>query len=94
MDGKLNPFIIYFNIKRWNTLIALILPFLTISPEQYRESELNRISDIYYFLSINLVQFQVSSVVPYHYFSPLQPVQIFGRKWPYQAIRKPSLWLS
>lgn len=37
MDGKRSPFVIYFNIIRWNTLIALILPFLTISPEQYRK---------------------------------------------------------
>lgn len=80
MDGKPNPFIIYFNIKRWSTLIALILPFLTI-PWSNIGTKLNRISDIYYFLSINLHLFFLKWVVwslKITFF--LQPVQIFGRK--------------
>lgn len=80
MDGKLNPFIIYFDIKWWNTLIALILPFLTI-PWSNIGSKLNRISDIYYFLSINLHLFFLKWVVwslTITFF--LQPVQMFGRK--------------
>lgn len=69
MDGKLDPFIIYFKMKRWNTLIALVLPFLTIPPSSIG-SERNRISDIYYLFEhkSSLVQFQASTVVPYNFF--------------------------
>lgn len=80
MVVEFDPFIIYFSIHSWNTLIALILPFLT-TPVSNIGSEPNRIHDIYYVLSINLHMFHLKWVVwPFTITFSLQPVQIFGRK--------------
>lgn len=80
MDGKLNPFVIYFSIKWWNTLIVLILAFLSIPPSN-TGSELNRISDIYCFFNINLHMLYLKWVVWSLAITFLfQPFQIFEWK--------------